>query len=98
MFLAISSASLSLTICRGRERQLPSIVCYVLMTASRSREFGELLKAKQLGVQVTSKVLEGPRYVLGGMVESRAGGLIVEQILPRALGLQIDFEMKGNRG
>jgi hypothetical protein len=77
-----------------KEGELPFIVGYVLMTASCSQGLGDLLKAKQPGVQVTSKILEGARYVVEGMVESGAGGLIVEQILPRALELHIDFEVE----
>lgn len=75
-----------------RESQLPFVVGYVLMTSSRDQELGELLMPKLPGVQVTSKVQEGARYVLEGLIASGAGGLIVEQILQRALGLQIDFE------
>lgn len=74
-----------------KESELPFIVGYVLMTASTTQEVGQLLKAKQPGVHVTSKVKEGARYVVEGLVGSGAGGLIVEQILPRALGLQIIF-------
>jgi hypothetical protein len=77
-----------------KEGELPFIVGYVLMTASCSQGLGDLLRAKQPGVQVTSKILEGARYVVEGMVESGAGGLIVEQILPRALELHIDFEVE----
>ena len=77
-----------------KESELPFIVGYVLMTASRSQELGGLLMAKRPGVQVTSKVQEGARYVLEGLVASGAGGLIVEQILPRALELHIDFEVE----
>ncbi|KAF3054003.1 hypothetical protein E8E11_006452 [Didymella keratinophila] len=77
-----------------KESELPFIVGYVLMTASRSQGLGDLLKSKQPGVQITSKVLEGARYVVEGMVDSGAGGLIVEQILPRALELRIDFELE----
>lgn len=77
-----------------KESELPFVVGYVLMTVPRSQELGELLKAKQPGVQVTSKVLGGARYVFESMVESRAGGVIVEQILPRALDLHVDFEFE----
>lgn len=75
-----------------KENELLFIVGYILMTATHSLGLGDLLKAKQPGVEVTSKVLEGARYVVEGMVESGAGGLIVEQILPRALELHIDSE------
>ena len=75
-----------------KESELLFIVGYVLMTASRSQELGGLLKAKQPDVQVTSKVLEGARYVVEDMIDSGVGGLIVEQILPRARELHIDFE------
>ncbi|KAJ4373650.1 hypothetical protein N0V86_007793 [Didymella sp. IMI 355093] len=61
-----------------RDSQLPFIEGNVLITASRSQKLGGLLKGKQPGVQVTKKVLEGARYVLEGLVESRAGGLIAE--------------------
>jgi hypothetical protein len=77
-----------------RESQLPFVVGYVLMTSSRSQELGELLKPKQPDVQVTSKVKERARCVLEGLVASGDGGLIVEQILPDALDLQIDFELE----
>ncbi|KAF1928339.1 uncharacterized protein M421DRAFT_5390 [Didymella exigua CBS 183.55] len=77
-----------------KESELLFIVGYVLMTASGSQELGELLKAKRSGVQVPSKVLEDARYVVKGLNESRAGELIVEQILPRAIDLHIDFEVE----
>jgi hypothetical protein len=77
-----------------KESELPFIVGYVLMTASRSQELGELLIAKQPGVQITRKVQEGARYVVEGLIASGAGGLIVEQILPRALYLHIEFEVE----
>ncbi|KAF2993588.1 hypothetical protein E8E13_000745 [Curvularia kusanoi] len=77
-----------------RESELPFIVGYVLMASSQSQELGELLKPKLPGVQVTSRVQEGARYVLEGLIASGAGGLIVEQILPRALNMQIDFEFE----
>ena len=77
-----------------KESELPFVVGYVLMTATGSQQLGELLKAKQPGVQVTSKVLTEARRVVEGMVESGAGGLIVEQILPRALNLHINFEVE----
>jgi hypothetical protein len=77
-----------------KESELPFIVGYVLMTASRSQELGGLLMAKRPGVQVTSKVQEGARYVVEGLITSGAGGLIVERILPHALDLQIDFEVE----
>jgi hypothetical protein len=75
-----------------KESQLPFVVGYVLMTASRTQQAGELLKARQPGVEVTSRVLEEAKGVVGGMVESGVGSLIVEHILPRALDLQTDFE------
>ena len=67
---------------------------YVLMTATSSQQFGDLLKIKQPDVQVTSKALEDARRVIDGMVESGVGGLIVEQILPKALDLHVDFEVE----
>jgi hypothetical protein len=76
-----------------RESQLPSIVGYVLMmTASRAQEPGGLLRAKRPGVQVTSEIQEGARYVVEDLVASGAGRLIVEQILPHALDLHMGFE------
>jgi hypothetical protein len=77
-----------------KESELPFIVGYVLMTASRSQELGGLLMAKLPGVQVTSKVQEGARYVVEGLIASGAGGLIVERILPHALDLHVDFEVE----
>lgn len=64
------------------------------MTATSSQQFGDLLKIKQPDVQVTSKALEDARRVIDGMVESGVGGLIVEQILPKALDLHVDFEVE----
>lgn len=75
-----------------KESQLPFVVGYVLMTASRTQQAGELFKARQPGVEVTSRVLEEAKGVVAGMIESGSGSLIVEQILPRALDLQIEFE------
>ena len=62
------------------------------MTASRTQQAGELFKARQPGVEVTSRVLEEAKGVVAGMIESGSGSLIVEQILPRALDFQIEFQ------
>jgi hypothetical protein len=77
-----------------KESELPFIVGYVLMSASKTQELGEILKARLPGQQVTSKVLEDATEVVKSMLDSGAGALIVDQILPKALGLQIDFEFE----
>ncbi|KAJ8108349.1 hypothetical protein OPT61_g8231 [Boeremia exigua] len=77
-----------------KESQLPFVVGYVLLTASNSQQLGDLLKRKHPGLQVTSKVLDDAKKVVKVMIESGAGGLVVEHILPKGLGLQIDFEIE----
>ncbi|PVH92820.1 hypothetical protein DM02DRAFT_698351 [Periconia macrospinosa] len=75
-----------------KESQLPFVVGYVLMTATSTQQIGDMPKARLPGVQVTSQVLEGAKHVIEGMLESGAGALVVDQILPRALDLHIEFE------
>ncbi|PVH90568.1 hypothetical protein DM02DRAFT_433058 [Periconia macrospinosa] len=77
-----------------KESQLPFVVGYVLMTATPTKQIGDLLRARLPGVQVTSKVLEDAKYVIEEMVDSGAGALVIEQILPRALDLRIEFEIE----
>lgn len=67
-----------------KESELLFIVGYVLMTATRSQGLGDLLRTKQLGVQVTGKILERARYVVEVMVDSGAGVLIVEQVFAKS--------------
>lgn len=64
----------------------------MLTTTLRSQRFGDLFIAKQPDVQTNSKVLQGTRYVAEGMADPCAGGLVVEQSLPRALELLSDFQ------
>lgn len=75
-----------------RESTLPSIVGYVLMTASRDQEPAKLLRGKLPDVQVASKVQESARYAVKDFVASGAGNLIVEQILPQAFDLHMSLE------
>lgn len=77
-----------------KDSELPFVVGYVLMTASRSQELSDLLGAKRPGVEITSKVQEGARRVVKDFVGSGVGNLIVEQILPRSLNLQIKLELE----
>ncbi|KAH6639064.1 hypothetical protein C7974DRAFT_304256 [Boeremia exigua] len=77
-----------------KESQLPFVVGYVLLTASNSQQLGELLIAKQPGIEITSKVLNDAKEVVKAMVESGAGGLIVDHILPQGLDMHIDFEVE----
>lgn len=74
------------------ESQLPFIVGYVLMSATSTQQLGDALLPKLPGVQLTSKILTDAGEVLQAMIDTGAGALIVEHILPKALGLQIDFE------
>lgn len=77
-----------------KESQLPFITGYVLMSATSDQQAGDMLRARLPGVQVTRKVLADAKYVVEGLIESGAGALIVEQILPKALGLEIGFEFE----
>lgn len=75
-----------------KESQLPFIVGYVLMTASSTKQFGDLLKAKLPTAEVTSEVLLSAANALQTMVATGAGEMIVSKILPEGLGVQIEFE------
>lgn len=77
-----------------KESQLPFVVGYVLMSATSAQQASEVLLPKLQGVQVTSKVLHEASNVVQVMIESGLGALIVDHILPKALGLQIDFEFE----
>jgi hypothetical protein len=76
------------------ESQLPFIVGYVLMSSTKAQELGEVLKARLPGQSITSKVLKEATEVVKVMLDTGAGALIVDHILPKGLGLQIDFEFE----
>jgi hypothetical protein len=75
-----------------KESELPFVVGYVLMSASSSQQLGELLKSKLPSAQVTSKVLSDAADQLKGMIDSGAGALIVDVVLPKALGISVEFQ------
>ncbi|KAH7079749.1 hypothetical protein FB567DRAFT_582436 [Paraphoma chrysanthemicola] len=77
-----------------KESELPFIVGYVLMSASSSQQVGDILRSRLPGVQVTGKVLSDATEVVKGMIAEGAGALIVDHILPKGLGVQIDFEFE----
>jgi len=78
-----------------KESELPFITGYVLMSGTSVQQIGDILKARLPGVQVTSKVLGDAAAVVRSMIAHGVGGLIVDQILPKALGIQIEFEIEG---
>jgi hypothetical protein len=77
-----------------KESQLPFIVGYVLMTAASTQQPGKLLTARLPGQQVTDKVLEDATDVVKSMLDSGAEALVVDHILPKALGVQIVSEFE----
>ncbi|KAF1918794.1 hypothetical protein BDU57DRAFT_535853 [Ampelomyces quisqualis] len=77
-----------------RESELPFIVGYVLSSATNAQGIGEMIKAKKSGVGVTSKVMEDAKSVVEAVIDSGMGGILVERILPEALGVQIDFKIE----
>ncbi|KAF1943592.1 hypothetical protein EJ02DRAFT_343053, partial [Clathrospora elynae] len=77
-----------------KESQLPFVVGYVLMSATSSQQVGDMLRARLPGVAITDKVLADAKVVVMGMIAEGAGALIVEHILPKALGVQIHFEFE----
>jgi hypothetical protein len=77
-----------------RESELPFITGYVLMSTSNIEKMGDLFIARLPGVQMTSKVLEDATDVVKVMIDSGAGALIVDHVLPEGLGVQIDFEFE----
>jgi hypothetical protein len=77
-----------------KESQLPFIVGYILISASSTEQLDEL-KSKLPSAQITSKLLKDAAYVLEGMIDAGAGALIVDVILPKALGISVEFQAEG---
>ncbi|KAH7396155.1 hypothetical protein BKA66DRAFT_438117 [Pyrenochaeta sp. MPI-SDFR-AT-0127] len=77
-----------------KESELPFVVGYVLMSATSTQQVGDMLTAKLPGVDVTDRLMTKAQDALRGMIDAGAGSLIVEHILPKALGVQIDFEFE----
>jgi hypothetical protein len=74
-----------------KETELPFIVGYILMTASKTKQLGDLLK-QQGSSEVTSAVLMKAADAVEEMLRSGAGEIVVGKILPSMLGVEIDFE------
>lgn len=77
-----------------KKSELPFMTGYVLLSATSSQGAGDMLRARLPGVQVTDKLLKDATDVVKDMIELGAGALIVDHILPKALGLQIDFQFE----
>lgn len=79
-----------------KESELRFIVGYVMMSAASTQGVGNLLKARLPGVQVSSKVMQDATDVVRNMIESGNGSLIVDHVLPKALGVRIDIEVEAD--
>ena len=76
-----------------KESELPFVVGYVLLSASSSQQLVDL-KSKLPSAQITSKLLEDAADTLKAMIDAGAGGLIVDVILPKALGISVEFQVE----
>jgi hypothetical protein len=64
------------------------------MSASSTQQVSDMLKARLPGVKTTGKVLADATSVVEGMTEQGVGALIVDHILPKGLGMEIEVEFK----
>ena len=64
------------------------------MSATFNQHTEELLKARMPGVQVSDKMPADAKYVVERIIISGAGALIVDHILPKGLGVHIEFKVE----
>ena len=73
------------------ENQLPFVVGYIFMVATRTNGVASLLLPKRPGAQVSSRLLAQAAEALDGMIDSGAGDLEIKFIAQRTGITGIDF-------
>jgi hypothetical protein len=71
--------------------QLPSVIAYMLITASQTEKAGELMRAQDSVAKVTRRILERVKSVVKSMIAPGESSKTSDRILPKMLSLQVDL-------